>query len=139
LFLSNLLYQSTKWNIELVGLKIDLSRAYARISHFHLGRALDAAGIDASLSAALLTELCFLEPAVCVRGVGTSQAFPMHRGLPEGSPASGALLGILLQGVFQDLVDPWKKRGLLFALPAEDPPPLQLPLARPAISGLWPG
>jgi hypothetical protein len=101
LFLSNLLYQASKWNVDLVVLKIDLSRAYARISHYHLGRALDAAGIDASLSSALLTELCFLEPAVCVRGVGTSPAFPMHKGLTEGSPAAGALLGILLQAVFR--------------------------------------
>ena len=107
-----------KWGLQVVTLKLDLSRAFARLSHYGACQWLLRRGVPPRELAAICADISDQQIRLgylgeCFGGV------PLRRGVTEGGPASMWVLTTVISGILNEVLSDAASSGDLLQFPIE--------------------
>ena len=124
LSLTLLLESAREWQQDLwLGL-VDFEKAFDKVDHTALWKALDVAGVDGAY-AHMLRKLYAGQMASVSAGVKSRQ-FSLQQGVKQGDPISGLLFIAVMEQCFRTLKEKWntlnaKRRGQYYGVVVDDP------------------
>ena len=101
---------SREWAQEVYVAQLDLKKAFDRVKHTAVIRALKLQGASLQCVALICALLGQSEISVSL-GPFSSPSIPMHRGLPQGAPESPLLFVLVTDMVLRILMGRWEARG----------------------------
>ncbi len=101
---------SREWGLRLYAVQIDLKKAFDRVLHSAVLRAVALQGASAHCIAVLAALL--QKGVVRIKfGLVVIEAIPMDRGVPQGAPESPMLFILVVEMILRELQVVWHARG----------------------------
>ena len=106
-----------EWNCPLFAIQIDLKRAFDKISHAAVIKALKRKRVPRQLIA-ILCKMWSQSTMTAKLGHASSRKIGLHRGVPQGAPESPLIFTCVMDMILSGLQTSWASRGLGWSLDA---------------------
>lgn len=104
-----------EWRLSFCVAQLDLRKAFDHIDHRAAFRAMSLQGISLHAQA-LMAKIWSLSAIKAKLGTETSEAVPLHRGLPQGAPESPLIFTMIVEMIVRTLEVSWHARGMGFRI-----------------------
>jgi hypothetical protein len=101
---------SREWNQKIFALQLDLSKAFDRVLHSAVVKALELQGCSPQCIAVICSILRQSQASFKLGHVSTNFV-SMLRGLPQGAPESPRIFVLVMELVLRPLLHKWRSRG----------------------------
>eukprot|EP00959_Pyramimonas_sp_CCMP1952_P450125 9425033-Pyramimonas_sp.AAC.1 len=98
---------------------MDIETAFDSMRHGRLSQALLARVVHPRMAAALLRELSNMRCNIALPGADPCERFPLEKGGKQGGVETPELFNIMLEVVFADAFEKWRRARCGFALDEE--------------------
>jgi hypothetical protein len=113
--LSKIAELAREWDFPVVAIQLDLKKAFDRVSHVAVVRALRRKGVSIQL-VAVLCQMWKQSTVVARLGSVTSSEVTLDRGVPQGAPESPIIFTCVIDDILARLFVKWKAKGWGWAM-----------------------